>query len=144
MKRPLPTIAVALCFAALSLCACKTAGSLTAEQLGGEWNVTLLEGEAISPAENTPYIGFDGDRLYGSTGCNRIMGEANLDDMIAGKADFSQIATTTRACADAIHEQKFLQALSRVKKIVANGETGCKLLDSKGETVMQLTRRAEE
>lgn len=139
------TLAVATAAVAMAFSSCSSVNGLTPEKLSGEWNVTLLEGESITPAENTPFVGFDlsRKRLYGFTGCNRIMGEADINAMIEGKADFTKVSTTMMACPDDKYERKFLSAFSRVKKAVA-GKSVIKLVDADGNTVMELTSKKEK
>lgn len=139
------TLAVLAAAVTMAFSSCSSVNGLTPEKLNGEWNVTLLEGEPITPAENTPYIGFNfsENQLYGFTGCNRIMGGADLSAIIKGKADFTKVGTTMMACPDDKYERKFLSALSRVKKAVAE-KSVIKLVDADGNTVMELTGKNDK
>ncbi len=129
----------------LSLLSCSTLKTGNPGSLNGEWNVTELLQEKIKPTAETPFIGFKVDeaRIYGSTGCNRIMGEVNAADLIEGKADLSKIATTMMACPDNKYERTFLDALSTVKK-VESYKSGFKLLDGAGKVVMVLTEKSKD
>ncbi len=142
MKRLSGTLAAVSVALTLGMTSCSAVKNLTSESLNGEWNVTLLDGERIEPAENTPYIGFDAaeNRMFGFTGCNRLVGGASVTDILAGKADFSRMGVTRMACHDDKYEQKFLSALGRVKKAVA-GKSVVKLVDESGKTVMELTSK---
>lgn len=121
---------------------CSSAKEMTAESLNGEWNVIQIEAQKITPAENTPVVGwnFAENRLYGSTGCNRIMGQVTFDDLIDGKADFTKVMTTMMACPDNKFERPFLNALNKVKK-ATQAKNKVKLLDADGQTVLVLAPR---
>ena len=114
----------------------------TPETLDGEWNVIQIRGEGISPAENTPFIGFKvaEKQLYGFTGCNRMTGTIDFEKFVAGEPDFSNMGTTRMACADDKYETKFLQALNAAKK-VKMGYNTFSLLDEKGSTLVMFQKR---
>lgn len=71
------------------------------------------------------------------------MGGADLNAIIKGKADFTKVGTTMMACPDDKYERKFLSALSRVKKAVAE-KSVIKLVDAEGNTVMELTGKNDK
>ena len=64
----------------LLLSSCKTARDMVSENdICGEWNVVEIQGEPVR-AQSNPFIGFDTKkgRVYGYSGCNRIMGSLDL------------------------------------------------------------------
>lgn len=114
----------------------------TAEIFEGEWDVTSLRGESITPDDKTPFIGFRvaEKQIYGFTGCNRITGTADFDLMATGVADFSKMGTTRMACADDKYETKFLGALAEATKIEL-GYTHFSLLNDEGHTLIRFEKR---
>lgn len=110
--------------------------------LAGEWNVVNLNGEQITPSEETPFIGFNlnDSQIYGFTGCNRMNSELNAKDFMKGKADFSKVATTRMMCGEDQYEGKFLKALNQVTASEVNGND-LLLKDKDGNVVMTLKKR---
>lgn len=84
--------------------------------LSGDWSVVKLNDQTITPAENTPFIGFDLNEghVYGFTGCNRMTGELNARKFMKGEANFGHMATTRMLCQDDKYEQPLLEALGKV------------------------------
>lgn len=101
------------------LASCATSNKIKSiSALAGEWNITEVEGKAISASdsENPPFIGFDTNenRIYGSTGCNRMTGALNAN-VETGKIDFGAVASTRMMCAKwkpnrpfSVHSERFL------------------------------------
>lgn len=108
----------------------------------GEWNVTSLRGESVTPGEDTPFLGFHvaESQVYGFTGCNRMTGTVDLEQMAKGIADFTRTGTTRMACADDRYETKFLGALAEATKIEV-GYTTFSLLDDEGHTLIRFEKR---
>ncbi|WP_104992203.1 META domain-containing protein [Deinococcus sp. NW-56] len=78
--------------------------------LNGSWQ--LAGGTALSPvAGSLPSLTFAGDRVSGSSGCNRLTGSVGVQ---AGRVTFGPLATTRMACAPAVtaQESTFLRFLS--------------------------------
>ena len=119
---------------------------LTASLLNGEWDVIKMGNESITPGENTPYMGFSGEekRMFGFTGCNRMFGQFNPEDVTKGNIDFGAVGCTRMACADDSYEQPFLTALNEVKTIKYNSKGEIELGDSTGKTVIVVKKRTEE
>lgn len=99
---------------------------------GTEWRLVWQQG-APAPARAT--LRFDGTRVAGSDGCNRLMGPARVDgDRLA----LGPLAGTKMACAQGQAEaDAFGAALSRVQRFVVQGET-LSLVDAAGVTVARL------
>lgn len=123
----------------LTFSACR---SLTADTLAGEWNVTELEGTAVSPTEDTPYLGFDVQegRLYGFTGCNRLTGSLDIKTFLAGNPDLDKIGVTRMLCPNAKYENAFLSAMSKVRQ-QRYTKGHIEMLDESGHVVMRLEKR---
>ena len=94
----------------LLLASCAT--SKSAYTVAGEWSVTNLNGQNITPSDETPFLGFDTSKghVYGFTGCNRLTGEINLKDFANGKPNFSKMGMTRMLCPDDTYESRFMDA----------------------------------
>lgn len=117
MKKVLLSICMVSAVFAMSSCgSTKEAASLSS--LNGEWNIIEVNGSAIVPAENQelPFIGFDTatGKVYGNSGCNRMMGSIDLNSK-PGTIDMSRLGSTRMACPDMTTEQNVLNALGQVK-----------------------------
>ena len=80
----------------LLLSSCKTARDMVSENdICGEWNVVEIQGEPVR-AQSNPFIGFDTKkgRVYGYSGCNRIMG--SLDLSRDNKIELGHMASTLK------------------------------------------------
>ena len=102
MKKVLLSICMVSAVFAMSSCgSTKEAASLSS--LNGEWNIIEVNGSAIVPAENQelPFIGFDTatGKVYGNSGCNRMMGSIDLNSK-PGTIDMSRLGSTRMACPD--------------------------------------------
>ena len=119
---------------------------LTSALLNGEWNVIKIGNQSIVPGENTPYMGFSSSekRMFGFTGCNRMFGEFNPQDLDKGTINFGAIGCTRMACMDDSYEQPFLEALNEVKTIKANQTGEVELGDASGKTLIILKKRTEK
>ncbi len=135
----IPTTA-ALCLAALTLTSCASRLTLTADELAGEWAVARLDGKAVDPGKDVPYLGFDSTRVYGFTGCNRLMGSLPGEKMKRGEVDFGRVATTMMACPDNRYEQAFMNALRQTERMaLVDGQLV--MIGADRREVMALERR---
>lgn len=116
-------------------------GLMSSSELGGEWNIVTVAGEQTT-GEELPFIGLDMEakRLYGYTGCNRMMGGFEVDTLNAGKIHFTQVATTRMMCPDMNLETKVVDALNKVAGYTET-ENGVALTDEKGNTLLTLSKR---
>lgn len=136
MKRILYIIPAAMML--LSSCASQK----SAYSVGGEWNVISLNGESVTPSDETPFLGFDQAKghIYGFTGCNRLTGSINLKKLANGKPDFSQMGMTRMMCPDNKYERPFMDALSQVKTSeIKDGEMLLK--DAQGKVIITLKKK---
>ena len=128
--------------AVLSLAACRSSkDAVSVNDLDGEWNVVEIQGQAVQ-AESQPFIGFDAQdgRVYGYTGCNRLMGALTLSK--PNKIELGQMASTLMACPDMETERLMLNALASVRSLEVSGKE--LLLYSGGKKpVMRLQKRFE-
>lgn len=139
---------VALCMAGAlaGLSSCKTAQSAasTLEALDGEWKITTVEGQAITPkpGEAEAFIGFNvkEKRVYGNSGCNRLTSALQADAK-KGTFTFGAAASTQMMCPDMDTEQKVLTAMGKVTgyEITKDGKLVFKAED--GKAVMTLEKK---
>ncbi len=106
----------------------------------GKWCVTSIEGEQVVPSDETPYIAFKGMEVEGFTGCNRLTGNVNVEQLLKGEADFSGIAATMMACPEDKYETRFLAALAKAKGVKLTKE-GFVLLDADGAEVLSFKKQ---
>lgn len=134
----------AICMTAF-LASCATSGKIRSiSALTGEWNITEVEGKAVGAGNdgNAPFIGFDTkeNRVYGSTGCNRLTGALNAN-VETGTIDFGALGSTRMMCADMKTEQAVLGALGKVSTFSMQKKGVLEFKDSTGKTVMTLKHK---
>lgn len=100
-----------------------SAGDIT-NQLGGkEWQVTSLLGKTLNTNDITkglPFLNFsENGKLFGSTGCNNFTGSYKLD---GAKLSLNLGALTKMMCPDDT-EQSFINTIKRVTNINMDGST---------------------
>lgn len=107
--------------------ACKSQKAVVASfsDLDGEWGVTELNGKPLNPSETHQVVTFDTLRkhLSGNAGCNRMTGAIEYNAVQKNIIKFPQIATTRMACMDMAGEQELLDALHKVVRFEAVGES---------------------
>ncbi len=131
-----------LSFSFLLLMSCATSkNTLAFSELNGEWNIIEIEGEVVVPADHQPfpYVGFDTStgRLYGNSGCNRMMSSITPGE-ITGEIVIGAVAGTRMACQDMTLEQKVLQAMAKVKRYERIDEQKIALCDIGNQPVLIL------
>lgn len=108
-----------LCLIALAvagLCSCSSSKKATIADMKGEWDIVSLNGEAVKAGvAEQPFIGFDTKegRIYGRSGCNRILGQLDMT-AAPGEISFAQMGSTRMACPNMDLENNVLQTLSGV------------------------------
>ena len=104
---------------------CKTTEKLTATfaDLSGEWNIVELNGKHLDPKETNQLLGIEQTtrRLFGSAGCNRMMGKVEYTPGDKNVIRFLDVATTRMACPDMEGETELLNALSQVGRFEVEG-----------------------
>lgn len=114
-------------------CAGETMDLLT----GPEWQVEDVAGAGVIDASHIT-LAFDGDRVAGSTGCNRFTGGFEL----TGEGlSFKPLALTRMMCPEALMQQeaRVLEALSNVDRFDID-ETGALVLFGQGEPLITARR----
>lgn len=97
----------------------------TLSVINGEWSIVEINGSAVVPAsgQEYPYIGFETTtgKVYGNSGCNRIMGSFDTKTE-AGALNLGQLAGTRMMCQDMTMERNVLNTLKNVKgyKVMGN------------------------
>lgn len=117
MKKLIYSIGI-MCMSAVMVSCGTSKKSVCPTSLNGEWNIVEVDGKAIRNASEqpSPFIGFDFDtkRVYGNSGCNRMMGTFSIDSLQPNALHFGPIAGTRMACPDMTIEQNVLGALEKV------------------------------
>lgn len=146
MKKVFVSIMVA--GAALAMTSCrssKEAASLSS--MNGEWNIIEINGSAVVPAQGQqlPFIGFDTTtgKVYGYSGCNRIMGSVDVNAK-AGTIDLGALGSTRMACPDMTMEQNVMSALAQVKSYKKMGKDNMALCNASNRPVVVLAKKAAD
>ena len=122
--------------------ACSSNKVVTADKLEGTWNIVEVNGQKI--ADGDPYIGFDAvaGRVYGSFGCNRIVG--GFDPKCkAGTLALDKLGSTQMMCADMTTENLVSKGLSGVKGFALDKDA-VTLTDGNNKAIVVLKRRCKE
>lgn len=118
MRKVLVSLCMASLVGGLSSCGTSKQAAVLAD-ISGEWNIIEINGTAVVPAseQEFPFIGFDtkGGKIYGNSGCNRIMGSFDVNAK-PGTIDLGALGSTRMMCPDMTVEENVLSALSKVKK----------------------------
>lgn len=125
MKNFLYVCLAIVCVGAWVSCKSQKFVVATFSDLNGEWNVVELNGKKVNPAETHQFLVLDTDRksLSGNAGCNRMMGKIEYSESQKNIIKFPNIATTRMACPDMSGEQTLLEALGKVVRFQAVGDT---------------------
>lgn len=133
--------------AATVLTACDgNEGKITANQLNGEWEPVWIY-DVDSIIGDIPFLGFDTkvEGLYGSTGCNRLMGTYTLSDADlcdCNRIEFNQVGTTRMMCEDMATEKAMLTALDNASYCSFENSI-ITISDSDRVPLLKLTKRPE-
>ncbi len=113
------------------------------QQLEGKWNITEVNGEAISTQENTPFMEFNmaEKKIHGNVGCNIFNTSLETDANDISALKIAQGMSTMMACPDMETESKILQAMTTVRAVKAGTDANQMLLvDEAGKTVFVLSK----
>lgn len=113
------------------------------QQLEGKWNITEVNGEAISTQENTPFMEFNmaEKKIHGNAGCNIFNTNLETDANDISALKIAQGMSTMMACPDMETESKILQAMTTVRAVKAGTDANQMLLvDEAGKTVFVLSK----
>lgn len=138
-------VQMALMGGIIALASCATTNNtVTLNDIAGEWNIVEVNGETLdtSKSDTKPFIGFDlkEGRVYGSSGCNRIMHTLDKNAK-AGTIDLEHMASTMMMCPDMEIEQKVLGALTKAKSYRKAGKNKVELCNANGKRVALLTKK---
>lgn len=127
----------------------QTAGTLTGEDINGEWQLATIDSKNVTEEENVPYILFElkTGRFYANNGCNTLNGSFTINN---GRITFGQVATTLMYCADAPYEAAFNAAINDGAVLVTTpiyrigADSYLTLTDTAGKAVMTLRKKNME
>ena len=137
MKRILTnTLAAACALAALcSATACRTQKTASFPALSGEWNIMVIGETAVSVPgdEEQPFLGFNTatGELYGSGGCNTLMGNFT-ENPKTQSLTIESFGLTRIACPDMTLEETLTEVLPKVASYRVTDNGGVVLTDSEG------------
>lgn len=110
--------------------------------LNGEWRIIEIDNTTFkaNPEQEAPFIGFDikTGRMFGFTGCNRVMASFDINTK-PGILDLSSVGATRMACPDLTLEHSILSALSDVKKFEEK-DTRVALCNEDGKALLLLEK----
>lgn len=136
---------MAVCAGALIVSCSNGKNKLSVSALEGEWTITEVDGQPIS-MDKMPFIGFDvaQKRIYGNSGCNRMMGSFEADSLKPGALKFGQLGSTRMMCPDMKVEQSILAALNKVAsyQTVTDQPDVIALCNQDGKSLMTLEKKA--
>lgn len=143
MKKVFVSLCMAATLTGLSSCA-STKNAATLSSLSGEWNIIEINGSAVVPAPNQefPFIGFDtkNGKVYGNSGCNRLMGSFDVNAK-PGQIALGALGSTRMMCPDMTVEQNVLAALGQVKKYKRLGKGNIALCGSSSRPLIVLQKK---
>lgn len=143
MKKVFVSFCMASALIALSSCG-STKNVATLSSINGEWNIIEVNGTVVAPApgQEFPFIGFDtaGGKVYGNSGCNRLMGAFNVNAK-PGEMNLGALGSTRMACPDMTVEKNVLSALAQVKKYKKVGKENIALCNSSNRPVVILQKK---
>lgn len=137
--------ALTLCALPLWLVSCAQTKEFTEQNIVGEWSIVNADGFNAADEEtlDTPFLGFDlaDRRLYGSTGCNYVMGQIYADSLSYGRMSFGPVGMTRRYCPNDQLERRLGPLFEKVRKLRLKGDN-LMLTDEDGNVLITLTRRS--
>lgn len=146
MKR-ITCYVLALCALPMLLTSCAQTKEFTESNINGEWNIVSADGFNAADEEtmDAPFLGFNTaeKRLYGSTGCNSVMGSIKTDSLSQGRLSFSPVAMTRRYCPNDQLERHISGMFDKVRKLRMKGSK-LMLTDEDGKVLITLSRRSTQ
>lgn len=126
-----------LLFSLFSISCANTADTVTAESLDGEYKILEIKGANSVPEDIIFNFNLLGNRVSGSTGCNRF--SAHYDQQ-GNKLEFSTPMNTRKYCEGKMEtERKILSSLENATKLVRTGN-GIVILSPNDEQLMTLIK----
>ena len=104
--------------------------------LGAEWRVEDIAGAGVIDRSHVTLKFFEGGRLAGSGGCNRLMG--TYESPSRGQVAFQQVGSTMMACPEALmnQERKLLDLLPKITGYAIDPTGALVMATSDGRTVL--------
>ena len=144
MNKTICSIALAGILTLGSCSTSKISHKASLQDISGEWVIEKVNGAKVpeSKMQNEPFIGFNIETgsMYGSAGCNRIMGTFDKDSA-PGAISIEYPASTRMLCPDMAIEDLVLPALGNVKGYKLNNKNTLSLLNSEGDVIFTLKKR---
>lgn len=114
-------IAIAIIFAAVSCCNCKSKSRTAQPLIGTEWHLTRLMGVDMPIETGRFHVTFTPEgEVTGMGACNILMGNYKLLDN--RKIEMGHIASTRRFCPDMERETEFLEVLQTTTSYEIDGD----------------------
>ena len=128
--------------AALFTMSCNSGKKNAAQVLNGQWNVVAVNGQEVINKEETPFLelNFEGNKLSGFMGCNRLLGTIEVDSLHPEKISFANVGSTRMMCPDMSLEQQIADAVGKVQTYEVTAQ-GVNLLDADGIVLFNLAKR---
>ena len=113
-----------------------------AKQLYGEWDIVSLRKKKVYTLERVYlYLDFaNGNKVYGSNGCNTINGTFQLS---GNNLKFNDFITSDESCDNITDEKSIMHALADVRRFTMETQYNAQylnLMNSKGTVIMVLKR----
>lgn len=141
-------VSICMVSAVLAMFSCRSVEkAVPLSSINGEWNIIEISGSKVTPGESKtlPFIAFDTTtgRLYGNSGCNRMMGSFDVNAK-PGTIDFKAMGGTRMMCPDMTTEQNVLSAFAKVKGYKKAGKEKMLLCDESNRPVVVLEKKESD
>lgn len=113
------------------------------DYINGLWQIYAINGNKVDQQQYPDLqVTFDVAelRIHGNTGCNVFNGNMIIDPDKTDAMQFTDMATTLRACPNQALETELLLALESVDRARPNGADVVELLDQYGKPLITLNR----
>ena len=106
--------------------------------LNGNWQITSVNGKAVSGDDATLFIDINELKVHGNTGCNLLNGSLFINPDKSNAIDFSNLASTRMMCPNMEQESAILLALEETVTAIQGSKNNVMLLNSAGKELMTL------
>lgn len=122
---------------------CTSTQTPSYKDLNGEWNIVEIEGRKIEKAEEQPFFGFNiaEGRLYGSAGCNNLIGGLDTLQLAKGSLSMKQVGMTRRMCADMTVEDQLSKIMPQIETFKFEKENKLILQNADKKAIVTLEKR---
>lgn len=110
--------------------------------INGTWMITSIEGSSVSEDDDIQLaLNLKEKSVHGNSGCNMLNGSFVVDPNVQNSIQFVNLATTRMMCPNIQLEQKFLDALNRVRTIIPGTSANtASLRDEAGQVLITMQR----